>query len=1008
MPSPAEDVVCLPIKLDAYTLDSTACGTFPKATLAPLAQPNFTWLRLDSALMEADCLPYHDLHNASPASSNPRVTNLSDNSARQARQGVYLHWMLPRIYRSGKAKDTPDAQQATQAPEFHKSPDRWLILRRLHPNSFAPDNVVSSGQMKWVEGWVVESNRIRNITEFGDDVDIELECAPYVVGDASASVDAQAEIFIGAKRPLGVDPNKAGDVGWEEQRIAEPTAFVPLDVAGASNPLFADYTAHNPNVFSIVDNFQYHWPDPSNPDPNDKPLYLSRATASYCVVGWHSLDTEDNLASNPDKTPLATILRQCFLQLMDPSGLDLAHPPSLRAVCHGAMYTVSYNASGNSPDVVKVPAHEAGEKLGDLHSWPVTVGTTPIDAILAYIRAHSGGKPTGTEADILALETLLLKTEDDQDSQQEALDMLTAHNFQPARDSGTHWHFVGAQASDAASGGNPQPTPKSDPAPPPATGGGTYEKTQPVFVPTLPQQQQLIQLNSAQSALDAAQRELKQARWNLFAQWWKFCADGNYANSQGGNSQVQIETTALAKAVKDLQTSVNALASAVSAALSSPSPPSQPSGKATDTKVTTLHDLVEQGKQLSFYMQKDPTILVPGIENPWPVDWLDPIHVRMESQLKLQAFPATLPDGWTGIDEITQTEVPKRLPGAIQGAASLLIQEFFNQHPKDVPGDPWEPSPSNSVPQYHDGRDQWNNVQPYFPLFLEYEIAYYHLGFSYWNFQTPDIDTTHGSALPIRYGIDEKQDITGKTDDVTVIQGRILILPQPGFLLSTNIKRLFLATPQKELPDDLKTDQQQNDFLAKVSQLQYLSAPLTGMIDHLSTLLNGIHIKPTVRLAGQAVQALHAAAAAGQDGGFADPSVIPLMGIDTTKTPYADYIDYPDSSIDPLKPATHGQFKFTRLDVIDKFGQAISAINPAPAHAIPPLYPALSQYFHPQHLKSDPTQAKTVEPSETYAACEFAQFPPTINQETRINASFLHLDPDLKVWRPCTEWENPM
>ncbi len=132
------------------------------------------------------------------------------------------------------------------------------------------------------------------------------------------------------------------------------------------------------------------------------------------------------------------------------------------------------------------------------------------------------------------------------------------------------------------------------------------------------------------------------------------------------------------------------------------------------------------------------------------------------------------------------------------------------------------------------------------------------------------------------------------------------------------------------------------------------------------------------------------------------------MGIETTKVPYADYAAFPDDTVDPLKPVTHGQFKFTRLDIIDKFGQAISAINPQPARTIPPLYPALSEYFHPQHLSSDRAQTNTVG-RDPYGHCQFAQFPPTINQEARINARFLHPDPDSAVgWRPCTDWEDPV
>jgi hypothetical protein len=136
------------------------------------------------------------------------------------------------------------------------------------------------------------------------------------------------------------------------------------------------------------------------------------------------------------------------------------------------------------------------------------------------------------------------------------------------------------------------------------------------------------------------------------------------------------------------------------------------------------------------------------------------------------------------------------------------------------------------------------------------------------------------------------------------------------------------------------------------------------------------HIKPSVRLPGKPIAPLTAAITSSSYAGFIEKD-IELMDIETTQTPYANYVEF-DPKITPLKPVTLGQFKFTRLDVFDKFGQAISAINPAPASYIPPLYPALSEYFHPQHLPSDQKQAFTVG-ANPYRTCQYTQYPPAIN-----------------------------
>ncbi|KAI1163953.1 hypothetical protein F5B18DRAFT_651075 [Nemania serpens] len=138
--------------------------------------------------------------------------------------------------------------------------------------------------------------------------------------------------------------------------------------------------------------------------------------------------------------------------------------------------------------------------------------------------------------------------------------------------------------------------------------------------------------------------------------------------------------------------------------------------------------------------------------------------------------------------------------------------------------------------------------------------------------------------------------VSGQPRGERVIRDRILLLPQPGFLLSTNIQRLFAATTPSDLPPDAQSEGDQARFLT----------------------------------------ALLAAATAGAGAGFTQDN-IPLMGVETTKTPYADYIGFQDDIIDPLKPVTHGQFKFTRLDIIDEFGQAVSAIDPKRARPIRPL-----------------------------------------------------------------------
>jgi hypothetical protein len=113
----------------------------------------------------------------------------------------------------------------------------------------------------------------------------------------------------------------------------------------------------------------------------------------------------------------------------------------------------------------------------------------------------------------------------------------------------------------------------------------------------------------------------------------------------------------------------------------------------------------------------------------------------------------------------------------------------------------------------------------------------------------------------------------------------------------------------------------------------------------------------------------------------------------------------------PFKPVTHGQFRFTKLNIMDKFGQAIHAIDPRYGHEHDQaVYPCISEYFEPQLIDGQPNIVRKDKPGW----CEFVQIPPQINQPARLNSAFMIHDKrsdtstDYSYWRPVTEWENPI
>ena len=109
--------------------------------------------------------------------------------------------------------------------------------------------------------------------------------------------------------------------------------------------------------------------------------------------------------------------------------------------------------------------------------------------------------------------------------------------------------------------------------------------------------------------------------------------------------------------------------------------------------------------------------------------------------------------------------------------------------------------------------------------------------------------------------------------------------------------------------------------------------------------------------------------------------------------------------------------RFRKLNIIDKFGQAIVGIDPKPQpknQPPPALFPCISDFYEPQTImEGGVLVANTVQPLKD-AACEFIQLPPQINQPARLNANFIMAAttvppaPKKSYWRSSTEWENPI
>ena len=874
---------------------------------------------------------------------------------------------------------TPDNPADLTAPVFRNTPNRWLVIRRLHLNTVVPPSALSGGLLQEFQGWILESDRLRDFDNLGPTDDIEVDMAPFVQG-SSDDLDGQAEIFIGVQLDAA---------GWTESGTG--VTRIPVSVLNSSNQLFADYAPHNGNVYSMLDRFE----------GTDKTRRITSATASYYVIGWHSNDTITNDVFNiqvsdpkdPSNPTRGTRFDGCSMAFADgafASSDDLTawrnSSSSGRTLCHAAMYSVNFSST-------VPPTHSGAADAAATLSNSVTIGTTPLDTILAFVSGHvddpnfAGNRPS--LVDLQKLQPLLMAQEEDVDSQLQAADMLSDLNFAPSKDTDSSWNMAGSGAD-----GKP-------------------------LTPTADQLASLRTLINLQQLYDQGSRDLRQLRWNLWSQWWQyFSASQDSTKDPAVKAAVAAMSAQITNLYNQLQTwqlSISSMASAFGTA-------------------------VEKGARDRFFSLKDPTMLISGLASPWPSDYQDNLRVRLTRDIvPYSTSPTNAFKGWAGYPAFvsdSKVGLANLLPTPdLQSAAKSLLLEFFMLHPPDDSSDKYQAPTTGFLPLYHDSgqstasnatpgmRDSWNNTQPWFPLFVEWECEYSHIPATDWAFERVQVPN---ASAKYRYGIRDGHTVSAENiSDKVTASGRILILPQPSFSLANQVKALW----QTLSPEDQSamaagfdpgtssnsTDSpatKMNDLLLSIQTLPFMSSPMTGLTENLTTQLVGTHLKPLRRVPGLSLQALPSAEWA--NAGWTS-TVLPLMDTQTDTVPYAWHVDFPPdapASFSPLKPVTHGQLRFTKLNVIDKFGQAISAIDPRYGSA-QPLRLNVSEYYRPQLTGDGTTGAWNTVLSDSMPLPQYIQLPPNINQDSRLNACLLTRDPpSLTIpsppWRQALEWESPL
>ncbi|KAF2498802.1 hypothetical protein BU16DRAFT_524851 [Lophium mytilinum] len=960
------DIVCVPVVLHAFVVSEDFGDS--KYRIAPLSQPNYGALRADTGLIKHDVMDDLDVSVSTlKAKHNPRFMDLTTGEVRKERMGVYLSWCLPQVYRAGilatrsavgdHAQAQLDAGYPTHsvaAPTadvltFRPAPNRWLVFR------FCTDTASPPAP----EGFVVESDRIRNINDSDlrhlSRPDVENITSPFI--DPSRSLAEQQEIFIGLKTFL-----KDYEVNPSAPRST------PFTVVESANELFADYQSHNTSVFSIHDDLGFS----SYKDP------IAAATLSYVVIGFHADATDDPLIFKEQPATISPshedLLKSCHLKL-NPTATPTCPDPSTflkatagsagRMICHGTLNNVLFQRHSSAQ--LKAPSIELQEKI--LASHPIAVGTSTLDALFAYLRV-SITKPEDTThsiADLLSRIEALISHDDDVDSQMKATDMMGSSDWVSHRGERLWTFQKEAEAKDIASydknkntlGAAPnvvkRPTPK-------------------------PADLALLQeLNALQRTVDGCSREARHLLSCFYCNWWKSVETRNLPESQR-----EVFTSPIKEAIDIEMKRYDSLSAALSNAKSAMKPLKE------DLK--TRGFAIKRVASTPFTTHSDPTILFAGVASGWPNNAEKTALVRLLSQITTtpqtsnlgRAFNAG--SGYEDFLNVITRSFPE-FPEVSTAVGRILAEWADCKYARS--------SPTWPLPMYNGDDDDFKATQGWFPLYMEWSAEYHHIPWKYWDFQKDEKGIWSYSIKAGTVLADLHLD-----PDCRVLNGRNIIGTQASKILKKQIKQFFDQTVSSQLRGSPLTPSDRDALLKNLAELEFFSAPLAGVNDHLVTLLRGAHPGPS-----PSEQNNMAALGMKKD-------VFDALSSATDMAPYGlgTKLSSSSQSQHPFKPVTHGQLRLTKLHIVDKFGQVVTAIEPQRLDGTPAtaVYPCTSPQLSCEPISGSyyPNTVFKADKDEGY--CQFFQIAPRINQDARLNGHFVTKDEAKSTYRPVTEWENPI
>lgn len=940
---------------------------FPQtsAQFAPLIEPDYaTLLRHPKA-----GAPVHDLMDnldlsywRMQARYSSRFVSPVTGEMRPERCGIYLSWCLPRLYRTSI---TATESALTGSSEVQgNGMEQWDSRRVLagfkcHVAAQAQSPHDQSVQFRPApDRWIVV-RKVRGNPSLTKHVLVESNCIRSIhVGGADVAEDFEATTSPAMDPSRTIEEQLLLRMGRSTPLTAEPEEMgqeefrEPFNAFELGHEYFADYAPHNMGVFTYFDSL----------DGVDEEL------VDYSVIGFHSwpresdpftfVDADRVIAYDNGNEPTSItnkdLLDALHLEVIQDSsiGTDFARKAATiagRTLTQGILRNVRWNRS--EAQGLHWPAASLQRAISI--EQPIAIGTHMLEALEAYLHlavapnnSVQAAKPSG----LSQIAMRIFSNKDDPDSLRKAAEDAASQSFL-ARPEGIVWVFPKDDSKDSSQ-------------------ENEMRKVVESLVP------RLNILNQGQLILDTCIRERKQLMQCLFNCWWNaasLCIAPS-DNQQPLKNKIQQKSLDIAKSLHELNDCYM-----------------RNFGKVNSLKVE-LEVLLPGRKKLeavptnSYGQHQDPNVLVGGAKSGWPSNFNDVLPVRLAAEICPEASYSTVS---------TEDWLDSKLSN-LSEPVTRLLQELDG------------PSPRGAQNPYVNLEDM-KDTQGWFPLFVEWQIEYYHVPFGRWRLENNQDTGRWRYIIPTDGEVSLAAD-SAVGNDMRVITGRTEFLPEPGKTLQARLEQLYSQTPASGSEEKRR----RADMLKAVGGLEYFSASLSGLSDHLVTLRRGHHprpkaddsiVKPVLDIDANFLQELEETG----------PAELAPYGLSTPLSP--EYT----SQFSPFKPVTHGQARFTKFAIVDKFGQVVSGISLGPqgdGAMYPSISPSLSCDVLPGLKNEDPSLywPNTVVQAERAAgSCQFFQIPPRINQPARLNTHFLvplkkeNIQTSKGLIRQiATEWDNPI